>query len=64
MKLLKQELECLHDLSPKVWKKNNFKSSATCTSFRLRENHFVFLEISELAFKIVDLFMAFYRVYF
>ena len=27
-------------------------------SFRLRENHCVLLEISELAFKIIDLFVA------
>ena len=37
-----------------------FEISATC--FQLREGHCVFLEILELAFKIIDFFVTFYRV--
>ena len=46
---------------PKSLEKINFDSSAT--SFRLRESHCVLLEISELASKIIDLFMTFYWVF-
>ena len=46
---------------PKSLEKNNVESSAT--RFRLRESHCVFLEISELAFNIIDLFVTFYRVF-
>ena len=56
-KMLKHEVDCLLNLCLNVW-----KSSAV--SFRLRECHCVFLDILELAFKIIDFFILSVQMYF